>query len=212
MNRLKLARRDWENRVIRTVHAGRGLQASVYLIEQDGELWAVKDYANAPAQFRNGVAPVLVARECRALRHLDGTAGIPQFHGKLDALSFAMQYIEAKPLDHFHPGEVAAPIFAHIEAVIAAMHAQGVAHGDLKRRSNILITPDEQIYLVDFAAAVVARGALSTRLMRALAEIDDKSVPRLKRLVAPEFLTEEDKWKLANPTTLERWARRLLKR
>lgn len=212
MNRLKLARRDWESRVIRTIHAGRGLQASVYLVEQDGELWAIKDYARAPAQFRNGVAPLLVARECRALRHLDGTPGIPRFMGKIDALAFAMQYIEGKPLDHFHMGEVSARVFARIEAVIAAMHAQGVAHGDLKRRSNVLVAPDEQIYLVDFAAAVVARGPLSTKLMRALAEIDEKSVPRLKKLVAPECLTDADRWKLAHPTTLERWARRLLGR
>lgn len=212
MNRPKLARRDLESRIVRTIHAGKGLQASVYLVENEGELWAVKDYARAPLEFRGGVAPLLVARECRALRHLDGTAGVPNFHGKIDALAFAMQYIEGKPLDHFHKGEVPAPIFTRIEATIAALHARGVAHGDLKRRSNVLVTPDEQIYLIDFAAAVVARGPLSTKLMRALAEIDEKSVPRLKRFVAPECLTDADKLKLANPTSLEKWARRLLGR
>ena len=212
MKRLKLSRRDLANRVIRTVHQGNGLQSSVHLVEEQGELLAIKDFARTPAQFRNTVAPILVARECKALRHLDGTPGIPCFYGRIDALAFAMQYIEAKPLDLFHAGEVGQPIFSRIEAVIAAMHARGVAHGDLKRRSNILVTPDQQIYLVDFASAIVARGPLSTKLMRTLAEIDDKSVPRLKKHVAPECLTDKDKWKLEHPTTLERWARKLLGR
>ena len=212
MKRLKLARRDLESRVIRTVHEGSGLQSSVYLIEADGERLAVKDFARTPAKFRNTVAPILVARECKALRHLDGTPGIPRFYGRVDALAFAMQFIEAKPLDLFHAGEVEEPVFSRIEAVIANMHAHGVAHGDLKRRSNILVTPEQQIYLIDFAAAIVARGPLSTKLMRALAEIDNKSVPRLKMHVAPETLTDDDKWKLNNPTRLERWARRLLGR
>ena len=188
------------------------MQSSVYLVECDGEPLAVKDYARVPVRLRNSVAPLLVARERRALLHLDGTPGIPRYFGRIDALAFAMQYVEGKPLDLFHAGEVSETVFARIEAAIDAMHARGVAHGDLKRRSNILVTPDQQIYLIDFAASVVARGPLSTRLMRALAEVDDKSVPRLKLHVAPETLTDDDRWKLAHPTTLERWARRVLGR
>lgn len=212
MNRIKLRRRDLAARIIRPIHLGRGLQSSVYLIEEKGVLLAVKDYAQAPPAFRSGVAPILVARECKALRHLDGTPGIPRFWGKIDALAFATQFIAAKPLDLFHRGEVAPAIFAQIESVVAQMHARGVAHGDLKRRSNTLITPEGEVYLIDFAAAIVARGPLSARLMRALANVDDKAIPRLKRHVAPELLTPEDKWKLENPTRLEKWARDLLGR
>ena len=212
MKKLKITRRDLESRTIRTVHRGTGLQSSVHLIEDNGELLAVKDFSQTPAKFRYSIAPLLLARECRVLRHLDGTPGIPRYYGKVDALAFITQFIEAKPLDMFHLGEVHEPIFSRISAVIAAMHARGVAHGDLKRRSNILVTPDEQIYLIDFAASIIARDPISTKVMRALAEVDNKSVPRLKKHVAPECLTDEDNYKLANPTTLERWARRILGR
>ncbi len=92
------------------------------------------------------------------------------------------------------------------------MHARGVAHGDLKRRSNLLLANDGAIWIIDFAASVVARGPLSRKLMKAVAEVDDKSLPRLKRFVAPELLTEDDQWKLDNPTTLERWVKKLLGR
>jgi len=49
-------------------------------------------------------------------------------------------------------------------------------------------------------------------LQREAARVDDKSVPRLKKFVAPELLTADDRHKLENPTGLERWARRLLNR
>jgi hypothetical protein len=49
-------------------------------------------------------------------------------------------------------------------------------------------------------------------LQRQMAAIDDKSVPRLKKFVAPELLTAEDKAKLEHPTFLEKMARRLLNR
>ena len=36
------------------------------------------------------------------------------------------------------------------------MHDAGVAHGDLKRKKNILVGPAEQPYVIDFGIAVVA--------------------------------------------------------
>jgi hypothetical protein len=70
------------------------------------------------------------------------------------------------------------------------------------------------VYLIDFAAALIGRKwrPVVSWLQRHMAEVDDKSVPRLKKFVAPELLTEEDRARLENPTTLEKWARRLLNR
>ena len=94
------------------------------------------------------------------------------------------------------------------------MHARGVAHGDLKRRSNLLLTPDGKIYLIDFAASLVSApfSPLKNWLQKQLALVDDKSLPRLKKFVAPELLTDDDRSKLETPTALERWARKLLNR
>ena len=37
--------------------------------------------------------------------------------------------------------------------IIQQMHRHGVAHGDLKRKDNILVGPEEQPYIVDFGTA-----------------------------------------------------------
>jgi serine/threonine protein kinase len=44
--------------------------------------------------------------------------------------------------------------FAKLLATIEAMHAAGVAHGDLKRKDNIIVGAGERPYLIDFGIAV----------------------------------------------------------
>lgn len=208
-----LTRAEIQPRTVKVLRAGKGVQSSVYLVEKDGAVAAVKDYAKVRGFFRL-VAPWLLSREAKALHALEGVEGIPRFHGRPDRFSLAMEFIEGTPLDTFHKGELAPEVFVAAQKTIDAMHARGVAHGDLKRRSNLLLAPDGRIYLIDFAASFVAGrfSPLKNWLQREVALVDDKSVPRTKKFVAPELLTPEDMAKLETPTSLERWARRLLNR
>lgn len=211
----RLKRRDLERLTTRVIHRGRGYQSSVFLVEIDGQRAAVKDVSQTPRAFRLLVAPWLLAREARALKSLRGVPQVPQFYGRVDRHAFAMQYVEGTPLADFKTGELAPDVFPRVQAAIDAIHARNVSHCDLKRRSNLLLTPQGDIFLIDFAAAVIGKRRfrpLMNRLQSQMARIDDKSVPRLKKFVAPELLTDEDRYKLENPTALERWARKWLKR
>ncbi len=211
-----MKRKEFESQIIRAIHVGRGFQSSVYELDWNGTRAAVKDFSRLPPLFRFFVAPILVKREVKALKHLNGTPGIPRFLGQIDRLAFATQFIEGRPVSSIHKDELAPEIFAELfdnmARAVAAMHARGVAHGDLKRRSNLIWTPQHEIFIIDFASAIVARGAFSQKIMGAVAEVDDKSLPRLKRFVAPQMMTEEDTWKLENPTKLETWVKKLLGR
>lgn len=212
---VRLRRCDLQSRVRAVIHRGTGYQSSVFLVEMEGQRAAVKDFNQAPSAFRRWIAPILVRREIAALRHLQGTPGVPRFLARIDRLAFAMEYIEGTPLAEFKEGELAPEVFGRVQAVIDGIHARGVAHGDLKRRSNLLLTSQGDIYLIDFAAAVIGGRRLhpiQNWLQRQIAEVDDKSVPRLKKFVAPALLTVADRHKLDNLTSLERWARRLLNR
>ena len=211
----QLRRRDLKARTIRVIHQGKGLQSSVYLVEIDGQRAAVKDFADTPAKFRRFVAPFLVGREMKALQYLDGTSGVPRFFGRVDRFAFAMEYIEGKPIADFGAGEISAQALQNVQKSIDAIHERGVSHGDLKRRSNLLVTPDEQVYLIDFAAAVVGKRKLNFALnwlQKRMAEIDDKSISKIKKFSAPDQMTKADWDNLNQKTTLEKWARRLLNR
>jgi predicted Ser/Thr protein kinase len=211
----RLKRRDLERVTLRVIHRGRGYQSSVFLVEIDGQQAAVKDVSQTPRAFRLLVAPWLLKREARALQALRDVPFVPQFFGRVDRHAIAMQYIEGTPIADFKMGELPAEVFPRVQAAIDAIHARGVSHGDLKRRSNLLVTPQNDIMLIDFAAATIGKRRFrpfSNWLQGQMARIDDKSLPRIKKFAAPELMTEEDRFKLENPTGLERWARKLLNR
>jgi len=211
----RLQRRDLGRLTRRTIHEGRGLQSSVFEVELDGCRAAVKDFSRTPPWFRRLLAPLLVSREVAALKRLDGLSCVPALYARIDRLSFAMQLVEGTPLDTFALGELAPEVFPRVQAAIDAMHARHVSHGDLKRRSNLLLTPQGDIVLIDFASALIGnrRGRFVLNwLQRESAQVDNKSLPRLKNFVAPHLMTEDDRHKLENPTRLERWARKLLNR
>ena len=210
-----MKRRDLKRATTRVIHAGRGLQSSVYEIEFAGCRAAVKDFSRTPHAFRRFAAPFLIRREIAALKRLDGLSCVPRFYARIDRLAFAMQLVEGTPLDTFALGELEHAAFPKVQAAIDAIHARNVSHCDLKRRSNLLLTPEGNIVLIDFAAAIIGgrRGRFFFNwLQREAAHVDDKSLPRLKNFVAPELMTEDDRRKLEHPTDLERWVRKLLNR
>ena len=199
----------------RTIHEGRGFQSSVFLVEMNGARAAVKDFSRAPQNFRRFIAPLLISREVKALRALGSTPGVPRLYKKIDRLAFAMEYIEGTPIADFAEGALDPAVFPRVQNVIDEIHARGVSHCDLKRRSNLIVTPQNEIYLVDFAAAVVGKKPLrffNNWFQKKMAEIDDKSLPRIKKFAAPELMTPEDWDKLNNKTFLEKLARKLLNR
>lgn len=201
--------------MIRVIHRGKGFQSSVYLVEIEGQRAAVKDFSDTPGAFRRWVAPWLVAREIRALKALDGTPGVPQLFGRLGRRAFAMEFIEGRPIADFEPGELSPRVLENVRKVIDAIHARGVAHGDLKRRSNLLVTPDERVVLIDFAAAIVGGrrfNAPANWLQKRMAEIDDKALAKIKKFSAPDQMTDADWHQLNTPTALEKWARKWLRR
>lgn len=211
----RLRRRDLKKHTVRVIHQGKGLQSSVYLVEVEGQRAAVKDFAGTPPRFRRWVAPFLVGREVKALKFLDGTPGVPRFYGCIDRWGFALEYIEGTPVADFEEGALPLHVLPRVQEAIDAIHARGVAHGDLKRRSNLLVTPDERVYLIDFAAALVGKRRLNFAanwLQKRMAEIDDKSLLKIKKFAHPELMTA-DEWDALNKRTpLEKWARRLLGR
>lgn len=211
----RLRRRDLAQVIERVIHSGRGYQSTVYLVNVEGARAAVKDFSASPRAFRRWVAPFLVRRETAVLQHLQGVHGVPKYFGRIDRLAFVMEYIEGTPLANFKEGELPPEVFETMQRTIDTIHQRGVSHGDLKRRSNLILTPNGEVFVVDFAAAIVGEKPLHpvrNWLQREVARVDNKSVPRLKKFVAPELLTADDQDKLNNPTSLEKLARKLLNR
>jgi len=144
---------------------------------------AGRDFAVKRAVGRGPVALAnrwALAREARAYARLAGVPGLPACHGLIDGRWLVLDWVEARP---FRQSQVDAAFFDHLLATLQAMHARGVAHADLKRKSNLLVAEDGAPVLVDFGAALLRRDGfhpLNQRLFEFLRQTDLNAWVKLK--------------------------------
>jgi len=93
-------------------------------------------------------------REHRAYRRLRGMDGFAHCHGLVDGQRLVLDFIEGEP---FRTAELddRERFFERLLRIIQAMHARGVAHGDLKRKANLLVDSDQFPVILDLGTALV---------------------------------------------------------
>lgn len=101
----------------------------------------------------------LIRREYRIYQRLKGVPGIAPCYGLYFREHLVLGYLPGCRLRHQHlrPPYTQRPHpgIARLRQTIAATHARGVAHVDLKRHSNLILGPDEQLYIIDFGTALL---------------------------------------------------------
>jgi predicted Ser/Thr protein kinase len=192
---------------------GSGYQASVRIYTTTaGDVVVKTPHRDGPL---TGLWRSLLAREQAVYDRLGGIAGIPRSFGLVGG-GLALEYV-AGPSLREHESRIADrdAFFAKLLATLAAMHAAGVAHGDLKRKDNIIVGAGERPYLVDFGIAVrrSATNALFNRcVFEPLVQMDMNAWVKLKygrRIdpdVEPGVLSPEDA-AVYRPLLIERMAR-----
>ena len=127
-------------------------QGLVYRLDMGKRIFAVKAAA--------GRGPLLAVnrhalrREHRAYQRLVGVAGIPQCHGLIEDRWLVLDFVEGDAFRDARPGPA---FFDRLLETIRAMHECGVAHGDLKRKSNLMVDTSGQPVLLDLGAATLRR-------------------------------------------------------
>lgn len=187
-----------------------GTRPAVWLLKQGDTQAVFKDYHVCSAWFRRLIAPLLVWREVRALRYLAGMRGIPQLVQRVDRISFVLEFLPADRLARKKRDAWPDPDWARLRALIDEMHARGLAHGDLRRSSNILFDQRGEPFLVDFVAHVTRGGNWNmpwnwafSRLCRA----DLTAIYKLKERAFPGSLTEQEQAFLDKTSLLDQLAR-----
>lgn len=95
-------------------------------------------------------------REYAAYRRLDGVAGVPRCHGLVAGHYLVLEFVPGTP---YREAEWAdrPRWFAEFLALLQSIHARGVSHGDLKSKSNIIVTADSRPCVIDFGTAFVRK-------------------------------------------------------
>ena len=153
-------------------------QGVVYRLTLGGRDLAIKAArGNRTTGLVNRLA---LAREHAAYRRLHGLSGIPRCHGLIDGRYLVLDHVRARP---FRDAPIDDRFFDRLLITIREMHARGVAHGDLKRKSNLLVDTEGAPVLIDFGAAVVQRGGwhpLNRRLFEFMRRTDLNAWIKLK--------------------------------
>lgn len=186
---------------------GSGYQASVHLYSAGGRSVVVK---KPHASLLLGwLWQRLLKREQRVYERLVGIPGVPRSYGLVGDSCLVLEYVPGPSL-RAQDAALAdrEAFFARLLATLEAMHAAGVAHGDLKRKDNVIVAAGETPYLVDFGIAVLrGRSRLANRFVfDTMRQLDYNAWVKLKYRGRPEALADADA-RLYRPLPIERVAR-----
>ncbi|MDX1650782.1 MAG: hypothetical protein R3263_13095, partial [Myxococcota bacterium] len=139
------------------LNRGNRRNPDVLLVRRGRDAWVVKDFAPRGALVRRWLAPLIHGREVRALRRLAGHPAVPRFRGWVDGLAFAVEYRPGRRMSRKLRGRVPPDFVDRLREAVAEMHRRGVAHLDLRHRSNVMVDEAGRPVLIDFGSAVTFR-------------------------------------------------------
>jgi len=174
------------------------LFGSVWRDGERGRESVLRDTASA-RWWLAWLARRLCRREARALARLDGIIGTPRLVAE-HAGGLRREWIAGRPMQVARPRN--ADYYRAARRLVSALHRRGVAHNDLAKESNWLVTPTGLPAIVDFQLALVSRRR--GRLFRSLAREDLRHLLKHKRSYCPDRLTARERRILARPAAVSR--------
>ncbi|HLF10448.1 MAG TPA: phosphotransferase [Gammaproteobacteria bacterium] len=189
---------------------GTGYQASVHLYASPvGEVVVKQPHRSL---LLGAVWRRLIRREHRVYTRLDGIVGVPRCHGLIDGEYLALEYVPGPSLREHEPAlQDRDAFFTKLLSTLQAMHAAGVAHGDLKRKDNVVVAAGEQPYVIDFGIACLrsaSGGALNRLVFDTVKQMDYNAWIKLKYQRRVDELSAADAH-YYRPLLIERIARTL---
>ena len=130
----------------------RSNQGTILLFREAGMEFVVKTAMGSGAVRRARQATL--TREVGAYRRLQGLAGVPKCFGMVADRYLVLEYIHGTPYREAEWVDRDA-WFAQLLCVIRGFHERGVSHGDLKSKSNLIVTVDEKPCVIDFGTTVM---------------------------------------------------------
>ena len=99
---------------------------------------------------------LMLRREYNIYQRLDGIPGVPHCFGFFLNRYLVLEHVDAQTMRDVGIFDQES-FLVEMLSVIRAVHSRGVAHGDLKRKDNVLVTRDSKPYLIDFGVSVVRK-------------------------------------------------------
>jgi len=137
----------------------------------------------------------LLRHEYRIYQKLAGMTAVPHCYGMANNECLVLEFIEGQTIRQQRPA-TDSDFYNKLLAAIREMHTRGVAHFDLKRKENLLVTADERPVIIDFGVAVYRKGGLhllNRYLFNLALKFDYNAYARHKYNRRMEHISEQDR-------------------
>jgi serine/threonine protein kinase len=131
-------------------------KASVRIERRNGTEVIVKDFGHRAWAVRALVGRPSLRREERAYRILEGVPGVPRCLGFEGPDTLLIERAPGHSMSEWRVQDLPAGVLDSLEERLALIHARGVALVDL-HRSNVVVSEQGDVSLVDFALAAIGR-------------------------------------------------------
>lgn len=169
-----------------------GYQGHTYLYEGKRQRLIIK----APmgwglAKF---IRRLMLANEYKVYNRLAGINGIASCFGFVDGRYLVLEFMDGVPLRN-KPVTDPITFFDALLKLIKEMHEAGVAHGDLKKKDNLLVIEGRTPCIIDFGVAIVRKpgfAPLNHYLYNLYRKFDFNAWTKLKYKHKLDNICEED--------------------
>jgi len=162
-----------------------------HLAEDPGRKVVLRKLDGVPCYARP-IAWALARKEVRGLRAVAGIEGVPELL-RVDRVGILRGWSEGTPLQLARPATV--EWYRDAKRLLREMRARGVAHNDIAKPQNWLMTPEGRAAVIDFQLASVHRR--KGRWFRVLAREDLRHLLKQKRAYADALLVPSERRMLA---------------
>ncbi len=182
-------------------------QGTILLFREAGMEFVIKTAMGKGAVRRARQATL--EREFSAYQRMEGLPGVPRCHGLVEDRYLVLEYVHGIPYREAVIEDREA-WFAELLGIIRGFHERGVTHGDLKSKSNLMMTANGHPCVIDFGTTVVYRDGfhpINNRMFAYARQLDLNAWVKHKYEGRYENASEGDKAML-DYSLIERWLRR----
>lgn len=170
-----------------------GYQGHIYLCQDEGRRLVIK----APMGWGVGrfIRRIMLRNEFRIYSRLSGVDGIPHCFGFLKENYLVLQFIDGVSIKNARIAN-REQFYKTLLDLIKNLHAAGVAHGDLKKKDNLLVVDQQTPCVIDFGVAVIKKkgfAPLNHFIYNILVKFDFNAWAKLKYNGKLENISDEDR-------------------
>lgn len=180
----------------------RVLEPDVYRAQINGRAAVIKDYRRYRGTVMAPLARLLVRREAKVLRQLDGWAHAPGLLGVIGDLALGMEQIRGQTLSSLSAAND--EMFDQLQSALKRLHDHGITHNDL-HGTNVMVSGGVPV-LIDFTSAWrVPRWRRNNPIARQLRRSDRKNLLKMRHRATGKAIPQELAAEVAEPT----WVRNI---